>query len=128
MEPLTLFLPADPAELSRLRRTLRSWLEGLEVVEADVAGMVAACSEVAADAVEDTPSHAADAIEITAAMTGGDVVVRCAVAGDWGIAQHPSRYVAALLVDDLSIEQRDGRTAVVLRKAFDRGLRNLQSL
>jgi hypothetical protein len=122
MEPLALQLPADPAALAVLRGSMRGWLEGLEIVQQDVASIVAACSEIAADAIEDAVPQQAPTIEITAVMVGGDVVVRCTGSPSWRIDEHPSRYVAALLVDHVSIDRTDGATAVVLRKASSRGL------
>ena len=117
VEPLDLRLPADPAALAMLRGSVREWLEALEIVEPDVAAIVAACSEIAAGAVEVGPA------ELHGVLAGGDVVVRCAGSVDWLIEDHPSRFVARLLVDDVSIDRTAERTAVVLRKAASRGLR-----
>jgi hypothetical protein len=111
-----LSLPGDPAALARLRDEVRRWLQSLEIVEQDVAAIVAACSEVAADAIE------AGAVELHGLLAGGDVVVRCSGLPAWRVEDHPSRYVAALLVDDVSIERAEDRVAVVLRKATSRGL------
>jgi len=116
MEPFSLRLPADPAALAQLRRAVREWLVGLEIVEQDVAAIVAACSEVAADAIEAGP------VELHGVLAGADVVVRCIGQAEWGIEEHPSRYVAALLVDDVSIDRTAAGTTVVLRKAASRGL------
>jgi hypothetical protein len=116
VEPLALEFPADPSVLAELRRAVRAWLESLEIVEQDVAAIVAACSEVAADAIE------AGAVELHGLLAGGDVVVRCSGLPAWRVEDHPSRYVAALLVDDVSIERAEDRVAVVLRKATSRGL------
>jgi hypothetical protein len=116
VEPLELHFPADPAVLVELRASVRAWLESLEIVEPDVAAIVAACSELAADAIE------AGTVELHGVLAGGDVVVRCAGAPGWHIEDHPSRYVAALLVDDLTIERTEHEAAVVLRKAASRGL------
>jgi hypothetical protein len=107
----------DPAALAFLRGSVREWLESLEIVESDVAAIVAASSEVAAGAVE------AGAVEVTGLLAGGDVVVRFAGPPGWQIEDKPFRYVAALLVDDVSIEHSDGAASVVLRKAASRGLR-----
>jgi hypothetical protein len=117
MEPLTLHLPQDPAALATLRRSVREWLETLEIVDTDVAAIVAAISEVAADAVEAGP------VEVHGVLAGGDVVMRCRGSPEWRIEDHPSRYVAALLVDDVAIEQTADASAIVLRKAASRGLR-----
>lgn len=123
MAPLELRIPADPAALARLRQSIREWLEGLEIVEQDVAAMVAATSEVAADAVESLVAQGGE-VELTGILAGADVVVRCAAAPAWRIEDHPSRYIAALLVDDVSIERTEKAVAVVLRKAASRGLRS----
>ena len=96
---------------------MRRWLERLEIVEQDVAAIVAACSEVAADAIEAGP------VELHGLLAGGDIVVRCTGAPAWRIEDHPSRYVAALLVDDVTIERSGDTVVVVLRKAASRGLR-----
>jgi len=117
MEPLTLRLAHDPAALATLRRSVREWLERLEIVEHDVAAIVAACSEVAADAIETGP------VELRGVLAGGDVVVRCSGPPEWRIEDHPSRYVAALLVGDVSLERTAGDSSVVLRKTASRGLR-----
>ena len=118
MDPLTLLVP-DAAALAILRSAVREWLEQLEIVEPDITAIVAACSEVAADALETGPA------ELHGVIAGGDVVVRCSGAADWRIEDHPSRYVAALLVDDVSINGSASGTAVVLRKAASRGLGSL---
>jgi hypothetical protein len=117
MEPLTLSFPQDPAALATLRQSVREWLESLEIVEPDVAAIVAACSELAAGAIE------SGAVEFRGVMVGGDIVVRCSGVPEWQIEDHPSRYVAALLVDDVSLERGPGASAVVLRKSTSRGLR-----
>jgi len=96
---------------------MRGWLERLEIVEQDVAAIVAACSEVAADAIEVGP------VELHGLLAGGDVVVRCTGGPAWRIEDHPSRYVVALLVDDVTIERADDEVVVVIRKAASRGLR-----
>lgn len=116
MEPFVLDLPADPSALAELRTALRTWLERLEIVEQDVAAIIAACSEVGADAIEAGPA------DFRGVLAGGDVVIRCAGASGWAIEDHPSRYVAALLVDDVSIDRWPDGVAVVLRKAASRGL------
>lgn len=117
MSPLELRIPADPGALTELRQAVRSWLQSLEIVEEDVGAIVAACSEVAADAIEIGP------VDVRGELAGGDVVVRCTGASDWRIDDHPSRYVARLLVDDVSIEPASDAVSVVLRKAASRGLR-----
>jgi hypothetical protein len=115
---LNLRFPCDPAALAQLRDEVRAWLEGLEIVQQDVAAIVAACSEVAADAIDSGP------VELEGVLAEGDVVVRCSGSPDWRVEDQPSRYVAALLVDDVSIERGGDAVAVVLRKAASRGLRS----
>ena len=117
MERFELQLPPDPAALGSLRRAVHEWLTDLGIVDADVAPIVAACSEIAADAIE------SGKVGLDGLLADSDVVVRCTGSGDWRIEDHPSRYVAALLVDDLSIERTGETVSVVLRKAASRGLR-----
>ena len=116
MDPFTLRLE-DAAALAQLRQAVREWLASLEIAEPDVGAIMAACSEIAADAVEVGPA------ELHGVLAGGDVVVRCLGAACWRVEDHPSRYVAALLVDDVSIDRSENATAVLLRKAASRGLR-----
>lgn len=123
MEPFTLRLAADPASLSTLRPSVRAWLEGLEIAEPDVSSIVAACWEVTADAAESAANGNGQRIELTAAFAEGEVVVRCTAPADWQVEDHPSRYVAALLVDDAAIDRSPAAVSVVLRKAVSRGLR-----
>jgi hypothetical protein len=113
---LTYDLPADPAELAALRRSAREWLEGLDVSDEDAAAVVAACSEIAADAIEVGPAH------VHGGLAGSEIVVRVAGNPHWRIEDRPSRYVAALLVDDVSIQRSATETAVVLRRSVSRGL------
>jgi anti-sigma regulatory factor (Ser/Thr protein kinase) len=113
---LTVYLPSDPAALASLRGSVRVWLEGLDVREEDAAAVVAACSEIAADAIE------AGSVRVGGGLAGSEVVVRVAGSADWHIEDRPARYVAALLVDDVSIQHTPGETAVVLRKATSSGL------
>jgi anti-sigma regulatory factor (Ser/Thr protein kinase) len=113
---LTFELPPDPAALASLRRAVRAWLERVEVGTDDAAAIVAACSEVAAEAIEVCP------VDVRGGIAGSDVVVRFTGGPGWQIEDRPSRYVAALLVDDVSIERSPNETAVVLRKATSRGL------
>ena len=62
--------------------------------------------------------------DVRAELAGSDVVVRCTSSGAWQIDARPSRYVAALLVDHVSIDRSSDTTSVVLRKTVSRGLRN----
>jgi hypothetical protein len=117
VEPFRFALPPDPAALSELRRAVRDWLVGLEITNEDVASIAAACSEIAADGIE------TGRLELVGILAGGDVVVRCEGPAGWQIEDHPPRYVAALLVDDVSIERSGQAVSVVLRKAASRGLR-----
>ena len=119
VEPLNLRLPANAAALADLHAALREWLVAEEVGESDAAAIVGACSELAADAIE---SGGSGTVEIEAGRAAGDVVIRCTAAENWRVEDHPSRHVAALLVDGVAIDRRPGATAVVLRKSSARGL------
>jgi hypothetical protein len=114
---LTLELPPDSAALASLRRAVREWLEALDVPQEDAAAVVAACSEIAAEAIE------VGSVRVRGGLAGSDIVVRFTGSAAWRIEDRPARYVAALLADDVSIERAYGATSVVLRKATSRGLR-----
>jgi hypothetical protein len=118
VEPLHLQLGNDPTALADLRRSVRRWLESLEIVERDVDAIVAASSEVAAAAIEVGPA------ELRGELAGGDVVVRVTGSPSWDVENHTSRYVAALLVDHVSIERSENAVTVDLRRTANRGLRS----
>ena len=113
---LTFELPADPAALASLREQVRAWLEALDVRDEDAAAVVAACSEIAADAIELGP------VRLHGGLAGSEIVVRLTGASDWRIEDRPARFVAALLVDDVSMQHSGSETSVVLRKATRGGL------
>jgi len=124
VEPLNLRLATDPAALATLRPSVRAWLERLELVEPDVAAIVAACWEVTSDAAESTSGDGnGQVVELTAALVGQEIVARCTGPAGWRVEDRPSRYVAALLVDDLAIERSADAVSVELRKSPSRGLR-----
>ena len=104
--------------LADLRTRLRTWLEEREIVASDVAPIVAACSEIVAAAIVGVASP----VEVTAELGDSDVVVRCRAGAAWPIEDDPSRHVASLLVDHVSIERDERGATVVLRKTFHRGL------
>ncbi len=113
---LTFDLPPDPAALASFRRAVRDWLDDLYVSDEDAAAVVAACSEIAAESIEGGP------VQVRGGLAGSEIVVRFTGAPEWRIEDRPSRYVAALLVDDVSIQRTPSEKAVVLRKAPSRGL------
>jgi len=113
---LTFELPPDPAALASLRGSVRDWLDRLGAGAEDAAAIVAACSEIAAEAVDVGPIH------VHGGLADSEVVIRLAGGRDWRVEDRPSRYVAALLVDGVSIQRTPAETVVVLRKATSTGL------
>jgi hypothetical protein len=113
---LTFELPPDPAALASFRGAVRGWLESVDVAEQDVAAIVAACSEVAGEAIE------VGRVRVHGGMVDSDVIVRFTGTSGWRMEDRPARYVAALLVDDVAIDRAFGGTSVTLRKTVSRGL------
>ena len=117
MDEFELRVSDGPGALADLRHAVRGWLERLDIVEQDIVAIVTACSEVVADGIDTGP------VDVRGVLAGGDVVIRCMGAHGWQFEDHASRYVAALLVDDVSIDRSSNSTSAVLRKAASRGLR-----
>lgn len=79
--------PADPAQLTLIRRQLSRWLRPLELSEDAVAGVVLAVDEAAANAVRHAYGEgAAGTVELTLWTEGSTLCVEVADHGRW---RHP---------------------------------------
>jgi anti-sigma regulatory factor (Ser/Thr protein kinase) len=99
---LALRLPADPAVLSSLRRTLRRWLEGLGATEIEVYDVLVAVTEAAANAVEHAygPGDASFDVEATVNQEG-EVLVLVRDQGRWRPPRGHNRGRGTLLMQEL---------------------------
>jgi anti-sigma regulatory factor (Ser/Thr protein kinase) len=100
---LVLRLPAEPAVLSSLRRTLRRWLEGLGALEEEVYDVLVAVTEAAANAIEHAygPVDASFDVEAEAADSGDEVTVVIRDQGRWRPPRGHNRGRGTLLMQEL---------------------------
>lgn len=82
-ERLELTLPADPAELASIRILLRRWLTRAEGSEDDIAEILAATGEAAANAIEHGSSANGGQWELTGVLDGGEVQITVRDHGSW---------------------------------------------
>lgn len=117
---LDLVVPADPAALSGVRRSLGRWLGAAHVPDADAYEIQVACGEACANAIAHAYPPGDAHFSVRAALESGDIVIEVIDYGAW----QPSRSRAhgrglALieqLTDSLEIDRRTGGTTVRMRR------------
>ena len=82
-ERMELTLPAEPLELSSLRRALQRWLAECEASEADSYDIVLACNEACANAIEHAYGPGDASVDIDAAFSGDEVAITVRDYGRW---------------------------------------------
>ena len=82
-ERMVLTLPAEPLELSSLRRALQRWLLECEASEADSYDIVLACNEACANAIEHAYGPGDASVHIDAAFSGHEVAITVRDHGRW---------------------------------------------
>jgi len=82
-ERLELTLPADPGELASMRTLLRRWLARAQSTENDVAEILAAAGEAAANAIEHGSLVNGGHWELTGVLDGGEVNITVRDHGSW---------------------------------------------
>ena len=82
-ERMVLTLPAEPLELSSLRRALQRWLSECEASEADSYDIVLACNEACANAIEHAYGPGDASVHIDAAFSGHEVAITVRDNGQW---------------------------------------------
>ena len=80
---MELTLPAEPLELSSLRRALQRWLAECEASEADSYDIVLACNEACANAIEHAYGPGDASVHIDAAFSGDEVAITVRDYGRW---------------------------------------------
>jgi anti-sigma regulatory factor (Ser/Thr protein kinase) len=122
---LALRLPADPAILSSLRRTLRRWLEGLGASELETYDVLVAVTEAAANAVEHAygPGDASFDVEATL-HDDADVLVVIRDQGRWRPPRGHNRGRGTLLMQELmdhfEVTTGEQGTEVRMRRRLER--------
>ena len=82
-ERLELTLAADPSELASMRALLRRWLARAEGTEDDVAEILAATGEAAANAIEHGSHAKGGQWELTGLLDGREVDITVRDHGSW---------------------------------------------
>src|ERR687894_686106 len=82
-ERFRLELPGDPAELVSMRSLLRRWLRHAEGTPQDVAEILTATGEAAANAIEHAGAPAQSPLEIVGTVAGGEVEITVRDHGRW---------------------------------------------
>jgi anti-sigma regulatory factor (Ser/Thr protein kinase) len=122
---LALRLPADPAVLSSLRRTLRRWLEGLGASEIETYDVLVAVTEAAANAVEHAYGPGDASFDIEATVGDADEVqVLVRDQGRWRPPRGHNRGRGTLLMQELmdhfEVTTGEDGTEVRMRRKLDR--------
>jgi anti-sigma regulatory factor (Ser/Thr protein kinase) len=122
---LALRLPADPAVLSSLRRTLRRWVEGLGASEIETYDVLVAVTEAAANAVEHAYGPGDASFDIEATVGDADEVqVLVRDQGRWRPPRGHNRGRGTLLMQELmdhfEVTTGEDGTEVRMRRKLDR--------
>jgi serine phosphatase RsbU (regulator of sigma subunit)/anti-sigma regulatory factor (Ser/Thr protein kinase) len=120
IQPLDLTLPADPATLAGLRRTLRGWLEQAGASEEEVRDIVLAAIEASANAVEHAYGPGDADFDLDAHSVDGEVTVTVRDYGSWRLESDPHRGrgfgVMRAAMDGVEVTSETGGTTVRLRR------------
>jgi serine phosphatase RsbU (regulator of sigma subunit)/anti-sigma regulatory factor (Ser/Thr protein kinase) len=121
-EPLLLTLPADPATLLRLRRTLKGWLRHAGASAEESHDIVLATCEAAANAIEHAYGPGEAAFELDVRVTSGDVTVGIRDRGRWRPPRDPRRGrglpVMRELMDAVEVDSTAEGTNVLMRRTL----------
>jgi serine phosphatase RsbU (regulator of sigma subunit)/anti-sigma regulatory factor (Ser/Thr protein kinase) len=124
IDPLGLTLPADPATLAGLRRTLRDWLDQAGADEEESRDIVLATVEAAANAVEHAYGPGDAQFELEAHAVDGEITVTIQDYGSWRNESDPHRGrglgVMRAAMDDVEVSSESEGTRVRLRRRLTR--------
>ncbi|MBA2792698.1 MAG: ATP-binding protein [Thermoleophilaceae bacterium] len=119
-ERLELTLAADPSELASMRALLRRWLARAEATEDDVAEILAATGEAAANAIEHGSAKGGQ-WELTGLLDGREVDITVRDHGSWqeaGSRTTGGRGLGLMrsLMDSVQVAQGPDGTVVRMRR------------
>jgi anti-sigma regulatory factor (Ser/Thr protein kinase) len=121
-EPLALRLPADPASLVHLRRSLRAYLERAGLGPEETYDVVLACSEAAANAIEHGTAPPAAEFAVRAEIVGGELRVAVTDSGRWRPPRERGRGrglpLMRALMETVDVETGAGGTEVRMRRCL----------
>lgn len=122
-EDLNETIAADPRELSRLRRSLRAWLDDLGVSGQDAHDVLVATSEAVSNSVEHAYGPGRGRVRVSGRAKAGMLEIAVSDQGRWreprGYGRGRGRLFMSAMMDDVTLESSDEGTIVVLRKAFE---------
>jgi anti-sigma regulatory factor (Ser/Thr protein kinase) len=98
---MELTLPAEPMELSSLRRALQRWLVECSASDADSYDIVLACNEACANAIEHAYGPGDASVHIDAAFRDGEIAITVRDHGQWRNARGNNRGRGLALMETL---------------------------
>jgi anti-sigma regulatory factor (Ser/Thr protein kinase) len=115
-------MPAEPAELARMRRALGGWLRGIGVEPEDEHDLVLACAEACSNAIRHAYGPSAGMVDVEARRENGAVEVVVRDFGHWRNRrrQEGGRGLALIeaLAPSMRIERTDRGTVVTMRRTL----------
>ena len=124
-ERLRLELPGDPAELASMRLLLRRWLRHADGTPQDVAEILTATGEAAANAIEHADAPARSSLEIVGTVAGREVDITVRDYGSWRPERADERgrglVLMRALMDTVEVMPSPEGTTVRLRRRLSGG-------
>ncbi|HET9249985.1 MAG TPA: SpoIIE family protein phosphatase [Actinomycetota bacterium] len=115
-------MPAEPAELARMRRALGGWLRGIGVGPDDEHDLVLACAEACSNAIRHAYGPGAGTVDVEARREDGAVEIAVRDFGRWrSRRRHEGGRGLALieaLAPSMRIERSDRGTVVTMRRTL----------
>jgi PAS domain S-box-containing protein len=100
-ERMELTLPAEPMELSSLRRALQRWLAECKASDSDSFDIVLACNEACANAIEHAYGPGDASVHVDAALSGDKVAITVRDHGQWREPRGDNRGRGLALIETL---------------------------
>jgi anti-sigma regulatory factor (Ser/Thr protein kinase) len=98
---MELTLPAEPMELSALRRALQRWLAECAASDADSYDIVLACNEAAANAIEHAYGPGDASVHVDATCADGEIAITVRDYGRWRESRGDNRGRGLSLIETL---------------------------
>ena len=115
-------MPAEPAELARMRRALAAWLRGIGVAPAEVNDLVLASAEACSNAIRHAYGPSAGTVEVEAYRDDGEIELVVRDFGRWRERRGPGGGRGLSLIEALTpsihIERSESGTVVTMRRSI----------
>jgi PAS domain S-box-containing protein len=127
LDRFRLRIPAVPAELASVRRSVARWLSAVELDPNDVDDLVLACSEACANAIEHAYGPAGGPIDVEMAMDDDAVTMTVRDFGRWRPSRSPDEGRGLALIEaamhDVSVTRGEQGTEISMRRSVQRRVR-----